>query len=156
MNIIPLREQYLDETIQMTNAIFPEDVDAEWNPEKSFKISLQRNDLATLGYWILLNEGGEVIGVTGLYQRGNEDPKDLVWLGWYGVCADERGKGLGKELLEWTIEKARSEGYKRLRLYTSTDPNEARAQELYEKVGLKVVEEEKTDGDKILYREMKL
>ena len=162
MNIIPLQKKYLEETIKMVNEVFPADVNAMYSPEKSFRLSLEYEEepellnksyMRRIGYWIMQDDTDEVIGVTGLYRREN-DPSDLVWLGWYCVRADQRGKGLGRRLLEWTINIAREEGYKKLELYTSTDPNEARAQELYEKLGFKIVGEEKSGGAyKTLYRE---
>ena len=163
MNILPLSKKYLDQTIQLAQEIFPGDAEHFWNPDRSFKFSLRLIDdpglwkernLDKIGYWIVLNDVDEVVGVTGLY-RTNEDPEGLVWLGWYCVRADQRGKGLGRKLLEWTIEKAKSEGFKILKLYTSTDPNEARAQELYEKMGFKLIgeEQEKDEKYKTLYRE---
>lgn len=166
MNIIPLSKKYLEETIKMVNSVFPDDVKEEWSPDRSFRLGMRfSEDLETgkadwfkkLGYWIVLDDvTGEVVGSTGLYQPGDEvdDDMDAVWVGWYCVRGDQRGKGLGRELLEWTIQKAKNEGYKKLKLYTSTDPNEARAQELYEKVGLKIVGQEPgKSGYKTLYRE---
>lgn len=165
MNPIPLSKKYLQETINMTGEIFPNDVNMIYNPDRSFTLGLDVEEnpellntrgLSRIGYWILVNEKDEVIAVTGLY-RVKDQPEDTVWLGWYGIRADNRGKGLGRELLEWTMKKAKEEGYKKLKLYTSTDPNEARAQDLYEKLGLKVVGEEEGEGEyKTLYREVVL
>ncbi len=161
MNIITLSEKYLEETTRMTNEVFPDDVHTQYSPERSFSTALAyekepellaESQIEKISYWIVLGEG-EVVGVTGLYRR-KEHPKDEVWLAWYCVRADHRGKGLGRELLEWTIEKARAEGYKKFKLYTSDDPNEARAQELYEKLGFRIIAEEPNDhGGKTLYRE---
>jgi GNAT superfamily N-acetyltransferase len=166
MNIIPLSKEYLEETIRIVNEIFPYDINAEWNPARSFNsyIELKGNQkplkegwLRKLDYWIVLApETNEVIGVTGLYHL-EDDPDDLAWLGWYCVREDHRGKGLGRELLEWTIERAKAEGYKRFKLYTSNNPNEARAQALYEKFGFKIVGEEVNEaGYQTIYREKTL
>ena len=166
MNITPLSREYLEETMKMVAEVFPDDVGAIYNPERSFNLGLQyaeHPDLLAnsetqrrLGYWIVLNESDEVVGTTGLYNK-KDGPPDEVWLGWYCMRKDQRGKGLGRELLEWTVERARAEGYKKFKLYTSTDPNEARAQELYEKLGFKIIgEEDNDDGAKTLYREKTL
>jgi GNAT superfamily N-acetyltransferase len=93
-----------------------------------------------------------------LYNR-KEYPEDEVWLGWF--CADPtiRGQGIGRRTLEWSINKAREMGYKKLKLYTSTDPAEAAAQGLYESVGLKIYKREPNKGfenEEILYRELGL
>ena len=79
-------------------------------------------------------------------------------MAWFCLDPNVRGKGLGRQLLEWTMTKAKEEGYKVFRLYTSTDPNEAPAQKLYESIGLKVTEEKDDDETpyKILYRQCNL
>ena len=131
MNIVPLSKENLEETIKMVNEVFPDDINAEYNPERSFRIAikfieepelLENRQMKKIGYWIVLSdEGNEVIGVTGLYRRKN-DPSDLVWLGWYCIRSDQRGNGLGRKLLEWTIEKARSGGYKLQKIQTKPAP----------------------------------
>ena len=162
MNIVPLSKGCLEETIKMAVGVFADDVNEEFNPERSLRTSLkfkenpellEKSEMQELDCWILLkDDANEVIGLTGLYRR-KSDPSDLVWLSWYCIRADERGKGGGKKLLEWTIENAKTKGYKRLKLYTSDDPNEVHAQELYEKLGFKIVGEETRKDYNILYRE---
>jgi GNAT superfamily N-acetyltransferase len=163
MKIIPLSEEHLEETIKMANDVFPDDIDEKYSPRKSLSTSikfkentelLEKSPMQKLDYWIALDDStNKVVGVTGLYRRKNE-PEDIIWLGWYCVNINERGKGIGRKLLEWTIDKARTEGFKKFKLYTSEDPNEARAQELYEKLDFKVVGKEANEGDcKTLYRE---
>jgi N-acetylglutamate synthase-like GNAT family acetyltransferase len=157
MKPIPLSEKYLEATIKMVNAVFPEDSEAIWNPEKSLPLSLRpQSELKEdvfVDYWVVLNKNDDVIAVTGIYKL-KEDSNDVVWLGWYCVRNDQRGKGFGKELLEWTIKKAKERGFKKMRLYTSTDPNEAVAQILYEKMGFNITSEDEGDGiHKTLYRE---
>jgi GNAT superfamily N-acetyltransferase len=162
MDIIPLSKKYLEETVKMVNDVFPYETNTEWNPERSFLTyinyveqpeSFAKQWVRKIHYWIVLSNTNEVIGVTGLYKT-SEDPKDLVWVGWFCVRPNQREKGLGRKLLEWTVEQARIEGYKRLKLYTSTHPNEARAQNLYEKLGfVMIVEEGRRDVYKTIYRE---
>ncbi|MDP2669293.1 MAG: GNAT family N-acetyltransferase [bacterium] len=163
MNIIPLTKEYLDTTIRMVNECFPEDVSAEWSPERSFRTYLRmmeddefkkNNRIKGYNVWIV-PEGNDVIAVTGLY-RLQDDPEERVWLGWYCVREDRRGKHLGKELLLWTIERAKSMGFKKLRLYTTSSPGEERAQELYEKLDFKIVGQEKKSAYTTLYREKDL
>jgi GNAT superfamily N-acetyltransferase len=70
-----------------------------------------------------------------------------------------RGRGIGRKISEWTISKARDLGYRQLKLYTSTDPNETMAQKLYESVGLKLYKREPSEdvlGEEIWYRVMDL
>lgn len=81
-----------------------------------------------LAFW-----GNEPVGITGLYCYLNEYPRD-AWIAWYGVKSQYRKKGFGREILHWTICKAREEGYKNIRLYTDSKEN-IEAIKLYEKLG---------------------
>ena len=95
-----------------------------------------------LKYWVAVNNNGDVCGICGLYTYKN-DEHEAVWLGWFCVSQNLRGQGIGQKLIEYSIAEARKYNKKYFRLYTSTDPNEAAAQSLYEKYGFKVVKQEK-------------
>lgn len=95
----------------------------------------------------------KIIGVTGWYTK-HTDSKNIIWLGWYCVSSSERGKGFGKNILDWTIKQVKEKGYTIMRLYTSTDPNEAVAQKLYEKTGFRLIGEENDGQYKTLFREL--
>ena len=109
-----------------------------------------------LEYFVVTNKStGNVIAVTGLYNK-TEYPPEEAWLAWFCVDPKERGQGIGRKTLEWTINRARSKGYKIFRLYTSTDPNEVEAQHLYESVGLKIYKRERSEEfpeEETIYRE---
>lgn len=168
MNIVPLSHENIEEAIKLAHKVFPLDSASSNPPERGFRKSLSQESvlkswrgpehvLSRLNYWVLLDDNShKVIGVTGLY--GFKDNLDEVWLAWYCIDPEARGKGMGRRLLEWTIDKARSEGYKLFKLYTSTDPNESVAQKLYESLGLEIINREK-DVDspyEIIYRQINL
>ncbi len=88
-----------------------------------------------INIWVAINDQGKVIKTTGLYRYLN-DEKDAGWLFWFCVAPEERGKGVGKQLLLFSIDEAKKSGAKYLRLYTSDAPDEKKAQMLYEKYGL--------------------
>jgi RimJ/RimL family protein N-acetyltransferase len=166
MKIKPLSEKNIAEATALLHVIFPDDAKNENPPEKGFEASLHPEThkgywdkylLTRLKYWVAIDEQtGRVIGTTGLYER-SDSPQGTVWLGWYALDPAERGRGLGAELLQWTIDKAKDEGHTKLRLYTSTHSNEATAQKLYEKLGFRIVgEEPETNGVKVIYREREL
>ncbi len=168
MNIVPLSKENIEETIKLAHKIFPLDAASDNPLERGFRKSLSNEAnlkswkgpehvLARLNYWVLLDEKTDkVIGVTGLYGF-KEFPKE-VWLAWFCLDPEARGQGLGRKLLEWTMNKAKEEGYSIFKLYTSSDPNEAAAQKLYESVGLKIVKTEKDSEGQydIMYREREL
>ena len=120
------------------------------------RLLMQIGGVSSIGtIWAAVNEGGDVCGTTGLYMY-KKDEKEAVWLCWFCVDPEYRGQGIGKNLLEFSIEKAKESGKAFLRLYTSDDPSEAAAQGLYEKYGLAVVKTQKHGSTTYLYRELKL
>ena len=106
-------------------------------------------------YCAAVNENGDVCGTTGLYQY-TKDRNDAVWLAWFCVHPDQRGRGTGKQLIEYSINEARKLKKKYFRLYTSTDPNEAAAQILYEKYGFMEKSRKKTLSHTKIFRELEL
>lgn len=160
---LPLSSENINEATKLVKSVFPDDFNGQegidaYNSsldKEKYKSFFDDHHLETLEYFVVKNSSSEnIIGVTGLYTR-NIDTQDIIWLGWYCLSAQERGKGFGREILEWTMNIAREKGYTKMKLYTSTDPNEATAQILYEKLGFKIVGEELKEGEshKTLYRE---
>lgn len=166
VEIVPLSSENLDEAIELAHSVFEFDVKKGHAPEQGFRASLDETLKLKLKeespkldevikYFILKDtKNNKVIGTTGLYTLKGEP--GAVWLGWFCIDPDYRGKGLGEYLLTWTMEKAKMEGYSILRLYTSTSPNEAAAQKLYDKLGFEITGREQEKGDEYvtLYREM--
>lgn len=160
----PLSQENLKEASNLVYSVFPDDFNSEDSPYEAYRASLDshehedfilKHDIDYMQYFVVKNPSTEkIIGVTGWYTQ-KSDNDDTVWLGWYCLSPLERGKGLGKEILKWTMGKVKEKGYKVMKLYTSTDPNEATAQSLYEKMGFKIIGEELKDGEiyKTLYRE---
>lgn len=62
--------------------------------------------------------------------RYKKDADEAVWVGWFCVDLKARGHGIGQALIEHTVARACDVGFDRIRLYTSTDPNEEAAQRL--------------------------
>lgn len=91
------------------------------------KVTGERKDLY-MGYIAYI--GDKPVGVTGIY----EIPKysDTVWLSWFGIKKEYRKLGYGKQILDYTIKKAKDYNKKYLRLYTFEIYNNE-AQEFYKK-----------------------
>lgn len=104
---------------------------------------------------VFVDESDLVIGTTGLY-RYKRDSDQAVWVAWFCVDNKARGRGVGQALIEHTVTRARDAGFKLIRLYTSTDPNEAAAQRLYEKNGFVEIRRKKGLSTTIIFREKKL
>ncbi len=86
-------------------------------------------------YWIV-EENSVIIGGCGVYSTPGlpEGCAELVKL---YLSADQRGKGLGRKLMEKTFESARKLGYKQL--YLESLPELSKALSLYERAGFKYI-----------------
>lgn len=166
MLIEPLSHETLDEAINLINRVFPYQTLIERFSLRAslfkdywfYKIGFWLARVTQLNYWVAIEERSkQVIGTTGLYCY-SKDEAEAYWLAWLCVDPACRGQGIGKKLLDFSVDKAKAAGKRFLRLYTSTDPNEAAAQILYEKYGFRITGEEKIWGDihKRIYRELQL
>jgi ribosomal protein S18 acetylase RimI-like enzyme len=106
-------------------------------------------------FWVAIDENNNVVGTTGIYTY-IKDENEAIWLAWFCVDPEQRGEGIGKKLIEYSINMAREYKKKYFRLYTSSDPNEAAAQNLYEKYGFKVIKRKKKLFYTKIYRELVL
>lgn len=125
-------DNYKD-AIRVQNMIFPHE-----NGALNILASLDRSlfmNKTNLFYpddgvkYYLAYVGEKIVGITGIYNVDNE-----AWLAWFGILFDLRNRGYGKQLLEETMNLAKRNGYRVLRLYTDKVEN-AEAVKLYEKVG---------------------
>lgn len=170
MRIEPLSKDTLEEAASLAERVFSgehvsprESFEASLDPEQKrayVERSAAGHGVTDLEYWVARDDVGRVIGMTGLYRR-QEDEGEALWLGWHCVDPQERGRGVGGNLLDFVIAEARRRAAGALRLFTSTHPDEASAQTLYEKRGLKVVKEGEEVGERqaryrLLYRELLL
>jgi ribosomal protein S18 acetylase RimI-like enzyme len=162
MQIKPLTPAKLKEAMQLLNKAFPYEsmsLAASLFPDRLlYKITFLVARVTQLNYWVAIDETSQkVIGTTGLYCY-KKDETEAYWLAMFCVDPAFRGQGIGKKLLNFSIDKARADGKKFLRLYTSNAPNEAAAQILYEKCGFVITGEKKIWGlpYKKIYRELQL
>ena len=108
-----------------------------------------------IAFDVYIDDSGAVRGTTGLYQY-EKDAQEAAWVAWFCVDPKTRGKGIGQKLIEHTIRMAAQAGFRRVRLYTSTDPNEEAAQRLYEKNGFKKISREKGLFGTKIFRELQI
>ena len=98
------------------------------------KQSLKQNDITTLSYWVARDKvSKKVIGLTGLYTEIYDE--ENCWLGWFCVDKTYRGKGLGKRLLQFAEEQAKSLKKETMHIYTYNSKKYARAIEMYKQFG---------------------
>lgn len=79
---------------------------------------LEENEIVDVQYWVAIDKkSSQIIAITGLYTE-LEDDEDSCWLGWFCLDKRYRGKGFGKELLNFSIEQAKSISKRYLHIYT--------------------------------------
>ncbi|RJS49667.1 MAG: hypothetical protein CIT03_02435 [Methanobacterium sp.] len=158
VKIVPATEETLPEAKKLIKRVFPyRSLSEQFNlmaitsPDNWLlkKIMNLFGIKDILDIYLAVNEKQEVVGTTGLYNY-LKDADEAVWLFWFCVAPEERGKGIGTKLLTYTIKQARSKKVDYLRLYTSDVSNEREAQIIYQKHGLKEVERK----NRILYTEI--
>lgn len=136
MNLILIDKNNYKEAIDLQRKVFP-------NEDGTINIlaSLDRDlfiKLSGLDYiddhikYYLAEKDNEYVGITGIYNYG--DDVENAWIGWFGILPNYRNRGLGRELLNDTIELARSKNFKYIRLYTDYVDN-YEAIKLYESLG---------------------
>jgi putative acetyltransferase len=86
-------------------------------------------------YWIAL-ENGEIIGGCGVYPTPGL-PVGCAELVKFYLASSQRGKGIGRQLMEKTFGSAKELGYRQL--YLESLPELNRAISLYEKAGFKFI-----------------
>ena len=165
-SIDPLSWKNLRSALNLLNRVFPWEAQGSERPVVFFTASLfslgqlwlKWKGYPLVRYWVASdNETGAVIGTVGLYTKADDD--EAYWGGWMCVDPETRGKSLGTMLAFRALVEATILGDRKyVRLYTSTDPNEAAAQIMYDQMGLHVyrVEDESGTGYKRLYRQMEL
>jgi len=164
MRIEPLSKKTLESAERLARAVFPEQLPDEdtdfWLPaslDGSYRKASPWPDCIWVKYWVAV-EKGKVIGITGLYKT-KKDWREAYWLSWFMVDPEYRGRGIGSRLVDMMIMKARADGKKFLRLYTSPlDPVQRAAQKLYAKKGFHKTGSEYWKGKKykVAYKELKL
>ena len=168
IRIEPLSEVRLMEAVDLVNLVFPPETQRGELSHLELGASLDSERYADYlrsahtidtRYWLGIEEEvGRVVGTTGLYhpdgdyefrqflpKRDGPDGPD-VWLGYFCVHPDSRGRGTGSKLLDFSVEEARGGNHDHLRLYTSNNPIFDASQQLYDKMGLVIVNQFSVPG----------
>jgi len=106
--------------------------------------------------WVAIDdEDDKVIGTIGLYST-RADNAEALWVWYFCVDPEARGKKVGSNLLDFVIAQAKQRNASKLRLLTSNEPSAATAQVLYESRGLEVYKSINLIFFRVLFREMSL
>lgn len=156
VELIPLSPERFEEIVELAEEVFPYDKSHVPCPREGLRCSIEGRDYPedherNGRYWYVLKDG-KLAGFTGLYVH-TQGPDDVAWLGWFGVAPEVRGNGIGRKMLQATIDRAQYEGYKALRLYTTSLPGEEVAQRLYEEAGFMLVDRQESPRCTTFYME---
>lgn len=168
LEISPLNLGTLSEALRLAKVVFPAQ-GVLHNTNFAFRLSLRQGHwftnicyriagIRSTQYWVVSEINSKrIVAITGIYEN-IDDESEALWGGWTCVHPTYRGKGLGRHLFNFVIEKARDQKKQYVRAYTSTAENEKAAQPLYESLGLKIVESKKIlfSKHRMLFRELKL
>ena len=163
MPIVPCSGRLMDQAESLVRSVFP-----SMSPIERFSFIAIRHPQRFTGrllmflagvkdlvaFDVYVDEAELVLGTTGLY-RYKKDSDTAVWLAWFCVDPRARGRGIGQALLDHSVARARDAGFSLMRLYTSTDPNDASAQRLYERNGFMEVGRKKGLRSTTVFREKK-
>ena len=158
--IVPLGKNHISDAKDLVNTVFPSQ-----SPIEKVKLRLFENNkrlfvrflLVLLGmelinYWIALSGQNKVLAISGLYRR-RKDKNEALWLGWFAVHPEARGRNIGGAMLKYAISQAESLGASFLRLYTTDSERikgAADAQKVYEHYGFSIKSSRKVFGGLII------
>lgn len=161
MTIVPCSNETMAQAEALVHSVFP------WMTplERMSFVTIKRPDSflgrlirrvagvkSLVAFDAYLDDKNSVRGTTGLYCY-EKDAHEAVWVAWFCVDPAARGQGIGQALIDHTVKRARKAGFNKVRLYTSSDPNEEAAQRLYEKNGFKEVRRERKLFTTLIFRE---
>jgi N-acetylglutamate synthase-like GNAT family acetyltransferase len=82
-------------------------------------------------YWVMVESGGQVLGICGLYRFGWAWKRSF-WLGWFAVDPTRQNRGLGTTMLTTLLRIARTKGAEVFKVETGYG---GKATAFYKKLG---------------------
>lgn len=118
----PLTIENLDEAIRLQALIFPHEKDADFLRSSCLNDQKEIQNLFNFSELWLIKQKDIPVGLTGLHSY-TKYPQD-VWMNWFGILPEYRGKGIGRQALEWTIAQAKKKGFPHVYLYSEIGDND--------------------------------
>lgn len=160
MKPVPLTPEFAAAALLLAQQIFKDDdqelirlcfsasLDTGREPE-----FMKAHECSDIRYWVAV-KGSKVVGVTGFYNKIHTP--ETIWVSWFCVHADHRKRGLGTDLLRFTIDQAKQEGYEYLKLFTADHDDERAAHRLYERFGFVETHRERRYEQDLIFLQLAL
>lgn len=152
MQIVTYNDNLKNGVVNFIQKIWLE-LDRPWDPEgreNDFLNISQIYQTAGGEFWVVLNDENEVVGTEALRTLSKNEGE----LGRLYLDPSYRGKGVGRELVQTAIKKARENGFKTIKLDTSKKLT--RAYNLFKEMGFKEVKSHLDDTRPEVFMELNL
>jgi GNAT superfamily N-acetyltransferase len=134
----PMTISDTDQAVELIRGAMNDD-EAQWARETIvYHFRLSEAGLTDGRSYFVRRDAGRLIGITGLHCY-NWGPPENVWLAWFAVHPEYHGSGLGKQLMDGTIELARTKGFQKLFIETYSQDVFHNARLFYEAQGFEMV-----------------
>jgi ribosomal protein S18 acetylase RimI-like enzyme len=138
MTIQPIEQKDLKAVIKIIGDHYTEDGKSAHKYFKGYLSDPQRLKSSREQNFISLNNKGEITGVCGFSPDKYDTPK-ILWLTWFYVAKGYQKKGIGTQLLTYTLNQIKSiKNIKKVYLDTSSHPDYAASVNLYKKFGFQI------------------
>ncbi len=129
-------KKMMDEVFALEKGLAGRDLESQIYPDRHTDIA--HGTEINKNYWIVKNEVGEMIGITGF--SGFEDDKaEHCWIGWFGLKPGIRGGDLGAQLLDKIMQEAITQGKTEMYTITSDHQDMAGNAKFYHQNGFPIV-----------------
>jgi ribosomal protein S18 acetylase RimI-like enzyme len=120
-----------------------------------FYFLCKAHDINNLFHYFVARKDKEIVGVTGMVHYLWGAP-DAVRLAWFAVLPEYQKQGIGRWLMDKTVEMSKKLGFCQLLAETYSDDRFARARRFYERYGFeyagKITNYPKKNVDMLVYR----
>ena len=121
----------------------------------NFHFSCNAHNINNPFHYFVAKKNGKIVGVTGVVHYLWGAP-DAVRLAWFAVLPEYQRQGIGRWLMDQTVELSKRLGFRQLLAETYSDDRFARARSFYERYGFeyagRVSNYPKKNVDMLVYR----
>jgi GNAT superfamily N-acetyltransferase len=138
VNLVPMKREDIPGAVDLIRIAMNED-EADWaDVTMHHHFGCVENSLDDGRHYFVWKNGSKVHGIVGLHQY-NWGPTENIWLGWFALDPDLHGKGLGSELFDRALSRAKEMRFRKLFIETYASQTFEKARRFYEKKGFEQI-----------------